>query len=172
MRKLTPLQRRTCEIWFTMKHPNQAEAYRLAGSKSRGNTLIVEACRTLKKPQCKEYLAKLAEKTAEKTALSAEEVVEELRLLAFANIKDYVVFGPHGVCIVDSSKLTREQAAAIAEVSENTYIRRTKRGNKYTTVHRKFKLHDKKGSLEVLLKKLSPGGLDESQKIDVHIHKH
>lgn len=138
MAKLTILQRRTCEIYHSMAKPNQAEAYRLAGSKCRGKTLIEEAHRTLKKPQCREYLKRLQKKSEEQAVKSAGEIIAELEKVGFSNIKDYIEVKEGTLTIKDLNKMTEAQAAAIAEISETT------------AGAIKFKLYDKPGALKAL----------------------
>lgn len=43
-------------------------------------------------------------------------VIRELQAIAFADIRDFVTWGPRGVRVRDSDELTPEQAAAISEV--------------------------------------------------------
>jgi len=140
--KLTLLQKRTCDIYFAMKKPNQAKAHKLAGSTMTGKTLREEAHKTLKKPQCVEYLDSLAQRATKRAERTADEVIRELEKLAFSNIRDFLKFSKKGVVLKDSNELTTEQMACLAEVSEYE----TKLGRK----HIRFKLHDKKGALELL----------------------
>jgi len=64
--KLTPLQKRLCDIYVSMKKPNQAKAYELAGYKCRGKTAVEEASKTLKKPQVQAYLKKIQKESTDK----------------------------------------------------------------------------------------------------------
>lgn len=146
--KLTNLQRRCCEIYHSMKHQNQAKAYRLAGSKSRGKTLIEEAHRTLKKPQCQAYLRKLQKRSEERAVKTAAEIIAELEKVAFSNIKDYI---QTTITTGESKKgkntakialkalvdMTDDQLAAVSEISET--------GGKRT-----LKLYDKLKALKDL----------------------
>jgi phage terminase small subunit len=129
-----------------MKHTNEAEAYRLAGYRGTGNTARVNASKILKKANSMEYLAKLGEKATARAEKTADEVIAEIEKLAFSNMGNYVKFDKNSVTITDSSKLTPEQLACIAEVSE---VESVKGGR-----HLRFKLHDKKGSLELLARRL------------------
>jgi len=87
-------------------------------------------------------LLKAQEKRAEKTA---DQIIREMEKLAFSNIEDYLSFGAKGIVLNESSKLTREQLAAISEVSDT----HTKHGQ----LKRTFKLYDKKGALVELGKR-------------------
>ncbi len=73
-----------------MKKPSQARAYKLAGSKCTGDTLIVEACKTINKPQCQAYLQKLADKATKNTLKTAEDVIREIEKLAFSKKRDII----------------------------------------------------------------------------------
>jgi len=79
-------------------------------------------------------------------------VLEELAGLGFSNMLDYIRISG-GDAYIDLSNLTREQAAAIQEITSETYV--DGRGEDAEFVKRtKFKLADKKSSLELLGKHL------------------
>lgn len=91
-------------------------------------------------------------KTAEKLEVTKEMIVDELRKIAFADLRKAVAWGPrqhkeldgtvsNGVTLIDSDELDDDTAAAVAEV-----------GNTREGV--KIKLHDKKGALVDLAKML------------------
>jgi len=108
----------------------------------------VEACRLLTKPNIQEMIEKLAAERAKKLGLSADRILEELGRMAFSNMLDYVTV-QNGAAYVDLSKLTREQAAAIQEITVDEYTEG--RGEQARQVKRtRFKLADKRGSLELL----------------------
>ena len=52
-------------------------------------------------------------KRAERTELTQDRVLEELKRIAFGDLRDAVVWGPSGIELVDSAALTDAQAAAI-----------------------------------------------------------
>ena len=82
--------------------------------------------------------------------LSAESVLGELMRLGFANMLDYLDFAD-GKPRVDLSKLTRDQASAIAEVNVTT---RQERGKDAEVTQVRFKLADKRQALVELGKHL------------------
>ncbi len=73
-------------------------------------------------------------------------MIRELAKIGFANMLDYITIGKDGDPYVDLSKLTREQAAAIGEVTVEDFT--DGRGEDARDVRRvKFKLADKRGAL-------------------------
>ena len=69
--------------------------------------------------------------------MTHENVLAELKKLGFSNIVDFVDVTRNGATLKDISKLDKDKTAAIAEISN-------------TLSGVKFKLHDKKGSLELI----------------------
>ncbi len=88
-------------------------------------------------------IAVAQESRSKRTLITADSVLRELGKLGFANMLDYITISSDGTAGIDLSKLTREQAAAIVELSsEDTY---DKEGN--LTRRNKIKLADKRASL-------------------------
>jgi hypothetical protein len=80
-------------------------------------------------------------------------VLDELAKLGFANMADYMTVGPDGDPVLDFSKLTRDQAAALTEVTVEDYLEG--RGKDARQVRKvRFKLADKRGPLELIGKHL------------------
>jgi len=92
--------------------------------------------------------------------LSAVRVLEELRRVAFANIRDY--FDPETGEVKAPSALTAEQGAALAGFE--VLIKNAKAGDGVTDTIHKFKLWDKVHSLELLAKHFEL--LVETVKVD------
>jgi phage terminase small subunit len=113
------------------------------------NSAHVTASKWLKKSKVQDLIAKFRVRTEEKLDLSAHKVLRELMHMGFANMLDYITPQPDGTAYVDLSKLTRDQAAAIQEVTVDEWTEG--RGDAARTIQRvKFKLGDKRGSLELL----------------------
>jgi phage terminase small subunit len=100
-------------------------------------------------------IAEKSKKRAEKLEITADRVLNELALMGFSNMMDYLnITG--GAATIDLSNLTREQAAAIQEITVEEYVERTggssdDSDDDFERVKRtKFKLSDKRGSLELL----------------------
>ncbi len=108
-------------------------------------TAASQASQLLTKLNIQNKIAKLIEKRSKRTEITQDKVLSEIAKLAFSDMNNYAQWGKDGVTLKDSSELSPEQTAAVSEVSEST----TKDGG---TI--KFKLHDKKGSLELLGKHL------------------
>lgn len=116
----------------------------------------------------------------EKLGLEADQVLGELVKLGFANMLDYITIAD-GEAYIDFSALTRVQAAAIQEITSETYedpIPPTPAGKdeegrviyatKRTVKRTKFKLFDKRGSLELLGRHLKLF----TDKLDVNANLH
>lgn len=80
-----------------------------------------------------------------RTEVTQDMVVKELARIAFGNKRDLMTWGPGGVSLLDSSGLTADAAAMVAEVSETT----SDSGGSL-----KLKTHDKVKALELLGKHL------------------
>lgn len=83
---------------------------------------------------------------AQRTQITADMVLAELAKLGFSNMADYMRAGPNGHPYLDFSKLTRDQAAALVEVTVEDLT--DGRGEDAREVRRvKFKLADKRAAL-------------------------
>lgn len=111
------------------------------GSRLLSNVMVAREIERVQKPRL------------ERLGITAERVLQELALMAFANMLDYMTVGDNGHADVDLSKLTREQAAAIQEISVDT-TGGSGDGERRQVLRTRFKLCDKRGSLELLGKHL------------------
>jgi len=152
-RDLTAKQRAFVEAYLRNGR-NAAEAYRAAyNTKAGAKTVADEASRLLQHPGIAPVVAAADKRAAEATervidryAVSKERVVAELARIGFANMQDYMRAGPDGDPYLDFSKLTPDQAAALAEVTVEDF--KEGRGKDARDVRRvKFKLHDKRAAL-------------------------
>ncbi len=80
-------------------------------------TARATASRLLTKSNIQGLVASLTKKHTDKLDLDAEKVLTELSKRAFSNFLDYVRITEDGDAVVDLSKLTRDQAAAIHEIT-------------------------------------------------------
>lgn len=150
-----------------MKSPNQTKAYCLAGYKCKGKSATKEASKTLTLPHVKAYYDRIRDKATKRAQKNADDIIVELEKIGFSNMADYLIFSQKGIVLKESSKLKKDQMAAISEVTEVC----TKKGR----TRLNFKLYDKKAALELLGKrfKLFPnqhevGGIEDSP-IDINV---
>ena len=80
-----------------------------------------------------------------RTEITAERTLREYARIAYADMRSFMTWGPDGVRLINSLDLDDDDAVCVAEVSETT----TKDGGSI-----RLKLHDKKGALDFLAKRL------------------
>ncbi len=138
---LTPKQARFVEEYLLDLNATQAAVragYSPKTAKQQGQRLLT-------KVDVQAAVAEAQKARSERTNAEADEVVLELKRLAFSNIRQYVEWGPDGVKLKDSTGLDDAASRCIAEVSET-------KSEKGGTV--KFKLHDKRAALTDLMRHL------------------
>lgn len=124
------------------KGTEQFAAYRLAGFLGTKPAASKVAHRDDVRARVSEILGR----AAAKAEVTVERVLRELALLGFANMQDYMRSSDSGDPYLDFSALTREQAAALVEVTVEDF--RDGRGEDARAVKRvKFKLADKRAAL-------------------------
>jgi phage terminase small subunit len=133
------------------KGTNNREAYRLAGYGTENDRAADAcACRLLADVSVALRVKEIQERAAKRAEIDIESVLLELAKLGFANMADYMQAGADG----DFSKLTRDQAAALSEVTVEDF--KDGRCDNARDVRRiKFKLHDKRAALVDIGKHLS-----------------
>lgn len=120
----------------------QAEAYEKAGYKRDKSN----ACTWAAKPEIVARVAELLKEAADKNGVTIERIVAELAKIGFANMADYMKVGSDGDPYLDFGALTRDQAAALQEVTVEDF--KDGRGEDARDVRRvKFKLADKRAAL-------------------------
>lgn len=97
--------------------------------------------RLLKKPDVKALIGERMKARAERTEIDQDRVLKEIARVAFSDIRKTMTWGPDGVKLIESSELTDDQAAGVAEVAETTS---TNGGSL------KLRKHDKMKALELL----------------------
>jgi phage terminase small subunit len=104
------------------------------------------------------------QKRLDKYEVTADRIVRELALLGFANMQDYMRANEGGDPYLDFSALSRDQAAALQEVTVERYVEG--RGEDAREVKRvKFKLADKRSALVDLGKTI--GMFTEKRDVNV-----
>ncbi len=146
-----------------LKDFNGRRAYQATYKRCKSeNAARVEASRLLTKPNVVAELGRSRKRLQERAELDTDEIIREMKKLAFANQQDYTGFGADGVRLKTSDDLTRDQMAAIFEVRET-------RTGRYKTFQ--LKLHDKKGALDSLARwagiEKMPKPPDEPLRIEI-----
>jgi phage terminase small subunit len=140
--KLTPKKRRFVDEYLCDLNATQA-AIRAGYSKKTAKQI---GSRLLTYVDIQEAIAKRRDRLSEKLEITAERVLKELALIGFANMQDYMRANADGDPVLDFSQLTREQAAALSEVTVEAF--KDGRGEDARDVSKvKFKLSDKRAAL-------------------------
>jgi phage terminase small subunit len=152
---LSPKQQRFVSEYLIDMNAKQA-AIRAGYS---AKTAEVQGSRLLRNVQVKGAIDSGNEVALGNLGVTAERVLRELALMGFSNMMDFVTPRKDGSIVTDFSKMTRDQAAAIQEVTVDEYMDRVGEDGdgkpEYERVKKtKFKLADKRGSLELLGKRL------------------
>lgn len=111
----TPMQELFCQEYI--KDWNGTQAALRAGYSPDSATEI--ASENLTKPHIKARIENILEDRTAVAGLTVDRILRELMRIAFGDIRDTVEFGPKGVSLRDSKKLTADQAAVISEVKES-----------------------------------------------------
>jgi phage terminase small subunit len=146
--KLTPKQKRFVVEYLVDLNATKA-AERAGYSKHTANE---QGSRLLANVSVSSAIATKQEKRLLKLEITGERVLNELALLGFSNMLDYISVGENGAARVDLSKLTRDQAAAMQEITVEEFTERTGEDEDgkptFENMRRtKFKLTDKRGAL-------------------------
>ena len=133
---------------------NATQAAIRAGYSSNGAN--VQAVRMLADATVSAAVAKGRANLAAKAQVSAEEIVAELKKLGFSNMRDFVDVDKRGSPVLDFSELSREQWAAVGELTVEHCVRPAdEEGEEAKVVEKvKFKLLDKRAALVDLGKHL------------------
>jgi phage terminase small subunit len=118
------------------------------------------ASRLLSDVDIQDEITKRRAALSEKKGLTVERIVDEMIKLGFSNMQDYMKVGGDGLPQLDWSGLTRDQAAALSEVTVDTVAGHDEdeNGFKRDTTRVKFKLNDKRAALVDLGKHLGMFG--------------
>lgn len=103
------------------------------------------AAQLLGKPHVQEAISAAIQLRSLRTGITADRVLREIARIAFSDLRDVMFWGPNGVVMRDSSEITSDQSAAIAEVSHTVSLS----GGSV-----KVKMHSKTDALEKLCKHL------------------
>jgi phage terminase small subunit len=149
---LNPKQEAFCEEWVI--HHNGTKAAISAGYSKR--TANEQAARLLTNVSVKARISELQAEIAERNKLRADDVVQELRALAFWSINDFV---GNSNTIRDISKLSREISKPVVGIKKK--VETNEFGVTETT---ELKFADKRGALVDLGRHLGIFKEDNDQK--------
>lgn len=142
MKKLTPKQQRFVEEYLVDLNGTQAAiraGYSVKTARSQGQRMLTNV-------DIQKAVQDAQGKRSQRTEITQDAVLKELAKIGFSNMLDYMTATDGGDLIPDFSALTRDQAAAISEVTVETYVEG--RGDDAEEVKRvKFKLSDKRAAL-------------------------
>ncbi len=126
-----------------------------------------QASRLLANDSIADEIEKRRARRMEKAELTAEMVIRELRLLGFSNMRDYLRINDDGEPEIDLSLAAddRDLSAPIQEVTVETVTEGRNEEKRYVR-RTKFKLSDKRSSLELLGKHLGIFDQDNTEKRD------
>lgn len=154
---LTPKEEKFCQRTADGECADQA--YQLAGYKpNRANASRLRRKEHIQQriTEILEYRQSLEDRATErviqKLAISKETVLGELAKIAFANMADYMKVGPDGAPTLNFGELTRDQSAALIEITVEEF--RDGRTDSREVRRVKFKLGDKRSALVDLGKHL------------------
>ena len=122
-----------------------------------------QAARLLTKVRVAELVESLAKKRLAKADITAERVLNEVAAIAFASPRDVAKWGPWGMQLIDSEKLTAEAAASLESIEINQKWDILAPGNEeqatvFAENKQKFKQHSKIAALTLLMKHLNIAG--------------
>jgi len=142
MRDLNPRQQRFVREYLVDLNGTQA-AIRAGYKESSARQ---QASENLSKPY---IAAAIDDAMAKEPGITRTRIVDELAKIGFSNMQDYMGLTHDGDAYVDLSLLEAAQAAAIQEITVDTY-KEGRGGNARNVKRVKIKLHDKLSALEKL----------------------
>lgn len=141
-KKLTVKQQAFVDEYLIDLNATQAAIRAGYSEKTAGST----GSENLQKPEIAEAIQKAVAKRSERTEITADNVLKELAKIGFANMDDFIRTTDEGDAYVDLSELTRDQAAAISEITVEDY--KDGRGDDARDIRKvKFRLNDKRAAL-------------------------
>lgn len=136
---LTPKQSRFVDEYVVSLNATQAA---IAAGYAEGSARVT-GCRLLASVSIREALAERMLAIKNPDAMTLEEALVELSRLARADMGTYATWGPAGVALVASEQLPAGASVAVSEVNETVTDK---------SRNTRFKLHDKRGALESIVK--------------------
>ncbi len=139
---LTPKQLRFVEEYLVDLNATQA-AIRAGYSKRSAG---IQGHENLKKPHIEAAISAAQQARSKRTEITQDTVLNELALIGFADMGDYVTITDAGEVMLDLSKLPEGATKIISEITQDEYTEG--RGEGARDVKKtKLKLHDKRAAL-------------------------
>lgn len=116
--KLTPKQEKFCHYYI--ETGNASDAYRrvFACSNMKDKTVWEKASLLLNKDKVRTRVEEIKQEFAAKSDITKERVIEELKAIAFSDIRDYVIFDGVMIRFKSFDELTDSQAKAIEGIKQ------------------------------------------------------
>lgn len=141
---LTPKQQKFKDEYLVDLNATQA-AIRAGYSEKTARQAGAE---NLSKPVIAEAIAEGRAKLSERTEIDQDWVLKRLARMADANIKDYVRVDGDGLAQIDLTEVTRDQFAAVTEITSDRVKSGRGEDQETETVRTKLKLSDQQAALE------------------------
>jgi phage terminase small subunit len=157
----TELQDKWLDAMTICWNPTKAAitaGYSRKGAKGQGSE-------NMKKPHLLAELARRMKPRVEALGINQDRVLQELAIIAFGDLGDVCEWGPSGVTIKDSKKLTPMQRRMIGEVAEH-FGSENRQGVKIKT-HAKVKALE---TLANILQMIHKGEQAQVQAVQVNIY--
>lgn len=139
-KRLTPKQEVFCQEYLVDLNATQAAiraGYSKNGAEATGSKLLINH-------KVQAEISRLMSVREKRTDITADKTLNELALLGFSDIKNYVDVNAAGlVKVKDLSTLPPELSRAIKKVKQKTSIRFDDQGGKIQDAHLEFELYDK-----------------------------
>lgn len=114
---MTNAQKRFCNEY--LKNLNATEAYKVAYPKcKKDETARANSSRLLTNDNVKEYIEKQMKEREERTKVTQDMVINELKAIAFSNATDFAEVKGNTVFIADTNTLDEETKKAIVSIKE------------------------------------------------------
>jgi len=163
--KLTPKQERFVEEYLVDRNATQAAIRAGYNPKTAGT----QGARLLKHDGVAEALQARASTALARLEVTEERTMQELAVVGFSNIKDYLEWDEdRGLIVKDSADIPDVLAAAIESIEEQVLESRNKDGSRiYIRTKRKIKLYPKLPALQLISEYQ---GLTDSMTPKVTVH--
>lgn len=151
-RQLTKTLRRYTAFARNYVIDNNATRSALAAGYSKNNAAQMGSV-LVRNPKVKKLVDQFESERADRTATTADRVLEELKRLGYANIQDFTTTDSDGQMDVNLSTATRDQLAALQEFTVDT-TGGTGDGERRVVLRTKIKMADKLKALELIARHL------------------